>query len=47
MDESRIALFELCLDEDGLVRTVEERHYRLVPADQIEAKDLRAYRSRA
>ena len=47
MDDSRIALFELCLDADGLVRTVEERHYLLVPGDQIEPADLQAYRQRS
>jgi hypothetical protein len=47
MDDSRIALFELCVDEDGLVKTVDERHYRLVPADQIDGSDRRAYRTRA
>jgi hypothetical protein len=47
MDDSRIALFELCVDEDGLVKTVDERHYRLVPADQIDGSDRKAYRTRA
>lgn len=47
LDDSRIALFELCLDESGLVRTVEERHYCLVPADMIDAADREAYRRRA
>jgi len=44
MDDSRIAMFELCLDDDGLVKTVEERHYLLVPADQIGSADLERYR---
>jgi len=47
LNDSRIAMFELCLDEQGLVRTVDERHYRLVPADQIDAAELAAYRRRA
>jgi len=47
LNDDRIAMFELCLDDQGLVRTVEERHYRLVPADQIGASDLASYRSRA
>lgn len=47
MDDSKIAIFELCLDEEGLVKTVEERHYQLVPADGIQASDLETYRSRA
>ena len=46
MDDSHIALFELCLDA-GSVRTVEERHYKLVPADQISAADRESYRRRA
>lgn len=47
MDDSRIAIFEHCLDEAGLVKTVEERHYRLVPADRIDSSDLESYRGRA
>lgn len=37
-----IALFELALSGDE-VRIVEERHYKLVPADQISAADLSSY----
>lgn len=40
-----IALFELMLD-DGMVKIVEEKHYRLVPGDQITADDLQAYARR-
>lgn len=40
-----IALFELTLD-DGMVKIVEEKHYRLVPSDQITAEDLKTYASR-
>jgi hypothetical protein len=47
MDDSRIAIFELGLDEGGLVRTVEERHYLLVPAAEINPSDLESYRRRA
>lgn len=47
MDDSRIAIFELCLDESGLVKTVEERHYLLVPHDKIDPDDLEMYRARA
>lgn len=46
MPDARIAIFELCLDESGLVRIAEERHYRLVPADQIDARDMESYRRR-
>jgi hypothetical protein len=47
MDDSKIAIFELCLDPSGLVKTVEERHNQLVPADAIHPGDLEAYRARA
>jgi len=47
MNDSRIAMFELCLDEEGLVRTVDERHYRLVPANEIDTVDRETYRRRA
>lgn len=38
-----IALFELTLDQ-GQVKVVEERHYRLIPAGEIDSKAIRAYR---
>lgn len=47
LGDSRIAIFELCLDEQGLVKTVEERHYRLVAADKIDGDELASYRRRA
>ena len=47
MDDSRIALFELCLDSDGMIRIVEERHYLLVPGDQIEQAELQSYSQRS
>jgi hypothetical protein len=37
-----IALFELERSDDD-IRISEERHYRLVPADQISREDLQAY----
>jgi hypothetical protein len=37
-----IALFELGRSENE-IRIIEERHYKLVPADQITSEDLRAY----
>jgi len=40
-----IALFELALDGD-MVKIVEEKHYLLVPADQITPTDRRAYANR-
>lgn len=47
MDDSRIAMFELCIDATGLVRVVDERHYRLVSSSEIDAADLVDYRRRA
>jgi len=40
-----IALFELALDGDD-VKLVEEKHYKLVPSDQIGADDLKLYARR-
>jgi hypothetical protein len=40
-----IAMFELTLQR-GDVKVLEERHYRLVPSDQIEEEDLKLYSSR-
>jgi hypothetical protein len=42
ISEDLIALFELGLSGEE-VRIVEERHYRLVPADQISSDDLKSY----
>jgi hypothetical protein len=47
IDDSRIAMFELRPEEDGMVRIVEERHYRLVSADHISESDLVSYRQGA
>ncbi|MBS1828486.1 MAG: endonuclease [Acidobacteria bacterium] len=44
-EENTIAIFELTLENDE-VKVVEERHYRLVPADAISATDLRCYSNR-
>lgn len=38
-----VAMFELTLD-DGQVKVVEERHYRLVPAAELDPKAVRDYR---
>jgi len=46
MSENRVAMFELDLDDDGEISIVEQRHYVLVPADQISADELSSYRSR-
>jgi len=42
INDDLIALFELTL-EDGMVKVVEEKHYRLVPASKIAKKDLAGY----
>jgi hypothetical protein len=46
MKDKTIALFELTLQDDE-VKVVEERQYRLVPAEQITPEELRAYSERA
>ncbi len=44
MSDNRIAMFLLTLEDDE-VKVVEERHYRLVPADQLDPAAIRNYRS--
>jgi hypothetical protein len=46
MADDVIALFELTV-EAGRVLIVEERHYRLVPNDQIDAGTKRQYAERS
>ncbi len=46
MEDDAIALFELTV-EAGRVLIVEERHYRLVPGDQIDAITRRQYAERS
>ncbi len=43
MADNVIALFELTIDSDE-VKVVEERHYKLVPADRIDQAAIRNYR---
>jgi hypothetical protein len=43
MEDQVVALFELALVEDE-VRVVEERHYRLVPARDLDRQAIRTYR---
>ena len=43
LDNDVVALFELTL-QDGEIKVVEERHYRLVPADQLDPEAIRRYR---
>lgn len=46
MADDLIALFELTVENDE-VKVVDERHYRLVPSDQIDDSDLRIYSQRS
>ena len=41
-----IAMFEVAMDE-GEIKVVQEKHYRLVPASDVTPEDLRRYRSSA
>jgi hypothetical protein len=43
MDRNVIAMFELKLQDED-VRVAEERHYRLVPASELDQKAIREYR---
>jgi hypothetical protein len=43
MPDRTIALFELSVDSENEVHVAEERHYRLVPRDQISDDDLKSY----
>ena len=43
MDDGVVALFELTIQDDS-VQVVEERHYRLVPASELDAAAIRGYR---
>ena len=43
MEDRIIALFELTL-QDGEIKVVEERHYRLVPAKKLDQQAIRDYR---
>jgi hypothetical protein len=43
VSSNQIALFELKIDEDQL-KVVEERHYKLVPAIELDVKEIANYR---
>jgi len=43
MEDRTIALFELTLRNDE-IKVVDERHYRLVPADKVDQNAIRDYR---
>jgi len=45
IEPNLIALFEFEDTDDG-IRIVAERHYRLVPSEQMTAEEIQAYRSR-
>ena len=45
MDEDLIALFEFEDGENGIAVTL-EKHYRLVPPEEVTAADLDSYRNR-
>jgi hypothetical protein len=44
MEDGIIALFELTL-QNGDIKVVEERHYRLVPAADLNQDAIRDYRT--
>src|SRR5262249_16255945 len=44
MKDDTVALFELIV-EDDLVKVAEERHYRLVPADDLDKSAIKNYRA--
>ena len=45
MEDNLIALFEFEESQSGIA-IASEKHYRLVPPDQLPAQDLQAYRER-
>jgi hypothetical protein len=46
MAEDVIALFELQIDTDNELKIVHEKHYKLVPPDEVTDEDLKTYRQR-
>ncbi len=43
MSNERVAMFELAVQDD-MIRVVEERHYKLLPARDLNREEIRAYR---
>lgn len=43
MTDERVAMFELAV-QDNMIRVVEERHYKLVPARDINQEAIQSYR---
>ena len=46
MDNERIAMFELTIENDE-VKVVDEKHYKLLPSADISPEDLASYRNRS
>jgi len=44
INNQQICLFELQPDSEGTIKVVDEKHYELVPADQISKKELEIYK---
>lgn len=44
LGQNKIAFFELVI-QDFALKVVEERHYKLVPSDQVDPKAIRSYRN--
>ncbi|WP_201864466.1 endonuclease [Microvirga soli] len=44
MTDDRVAMFELTVQDDA-VKVVEERHYKLLPATELDQSAIRTYRS--
>lgn len=42
MDEEVVALFEL-MEQRGKIKVIEERHYRLVQAKELDSSAIRDY----
>jgi hypothetical protein len=45
MADGVIAMFELTM-QDGQIRVVDEKHYKLVPSAQITTEELQSYGER-
>lgn len=45
LQDNVIVLFEL-VEDNGIIKVAEERHYKLVPADEISPDDLASYAAR-
>lgn len=43
MTDDTIALFEMVEDEEGRVKVLTEKHYKLVPPEDLSAEELKRY----